>query len=141
VEVYTTIYGNYANCIGRENFVRSNIDIDPGQLVHSISYFLDSKKEHRFIIELYIDQLFLAAAKTFPDDIPTAVANMVVEDTIGEVVVQELVYENRLKALPHLSNDFLTHMVDEALIYVFGFSYSAKTRGKLADKYLVPLLR
>jgi len=137
LETYITIFGDYKTFVGRRGFVEQYLPISSGELIHALSYFLDSENEHRFIIEVYVDQIAKAAAASYiKSEVPEAIINMLTEDLIGIIIQQEILQEGLINAVPHLKTDFLNSIVDEALAILFDRVYSAKTRRNTAKKYL-----
>jgi hypothetical protein len=119
IRVFTTIYRDYADCIGRRHFVEENLGGAP-EVINSVSYFLNSEDVNDFIIEAYIDQLLPNAPKEH-------IGEAVIQEIVGQFILQEIIYNNALSGIPRLSADYMTVLVDEALRFVYGRTYTRRS--------------
>lgn len=124
IRVFTTIYKDYADCIGRRHFVEENLGGSP-DVIHSVSYFingqsLDDNITNEFVIEAYIDQLLPATPVE-------SIGEAVVQEIVGQFILQEIIYNNTLAGRPRLSADYFTVLVDDALRFVYGKTYTRRS--------------
>lgn len=121
---------------GRKHFLaENNIRPEPDQLIHAVSYSIfEQRMEKEKIIEVYLDQLCIAAAFYYPDKFQDAVIHMLTEELLGQVILSEMKLTFHKERW--VNELLLANLIDEIIDDLMEGSYTKEIRRRSAHRLL-----
>lgn len=125
---------------GRIRFLNDNgLQFEPKQITHCVSY--NGDKPHDVCIEVYVDQICIAAQLNFPDDLFSAVIGMLTEDLLAQACMSEYGRDfHRFHNDSYVNGWMQLSVIDEFVEAIVGTGYSREIRNRRVSPRVLPHL-